>query len=123
MLAITCKSSRTHFIATAFPLHLGGGQPLHVSQVLSFMLFNGSEGHDPGMSRPSMRGVPPAIKQEEVTKKQDLVSVRNTVKVAILKGDKVCKELCFSFHVLFSIFLLAQDSLLNAIYCAVCSIN
>ena len=46
-----------------------------------------------GVTRPSLRGIPPAIKQQEVTRKGDLEKVRHTVKVAILKGDEVCNDL------------------------------
>ena len=46
-----------------------------------------------GVTRPSLRGIPPAIKQNEVSKKKDLASVRHTVKVAVLKGDEVSKDL------------------------------
>ena len=46
-----------------------------------------------GVTRPSLRGIPPAIKQNEVSKKKDLEEVRHTVKAAVLKGDEVCKDL------------------------------
>ena len=46
-----------------------------------------------GVTRPSLRGIPPAIKQNEVTRKGDLEKVRHTVKAAVLKGDEVCKGL------------------------------
>ena len=46
-----------------------------------------------GVTRPSLRGIPPAIKQDEVKKKKELASVRHTVKAAVLKGDEVCKDL------------------------------
>ena len=46
-----------------------------------------------GVTRPSLRGIPPAIKQEEVKRKGDLEAVRHTVKAAVLKGDSVCKDL------------------------------
>ena len=46
-----------------------------------------------GVTRPSLRGIPPAIKQDEVTRKGDLQKVRHTVKAAILKGDEVCNNL------------------------------
>ena len=46
-----------------------------------------------GVTRPSLRGIPPNIKQEEVSKKGELQKVRHTVKAAILKGDEVCKDL------------------------------
>ena len=46
-----------------------------------------------GVTRPSLRGIPPAIKQDELSKKKDLEKVRHTVKAAILKGDEVCKDL------------------------------
>ena len=46
-----------------------------------------------GVTRPSLRGIPPAIKQNEVSQKKDLVSVRHTVKVAVLKGDEVSNDL------------------------------
>ena len=46
-----------------------------------------------GFTRPSLRGIPPTIKQEEVKRKGDLEAVRHTVKAAVLKGDSVCKDL------------------------------
>ena len=46
-----------------------------------------------GVTRPSLRGIPPAIKQNEVTRKADLEKVRFTVKAAVLKNDEVCKDL------------------------------
>ena len=46
-----------------------------------------------GVTRPSLRGIPPAIKQDEVKKKAELEKVRNTVKVAVLKGDEVMSDL------------------------------
>ena len=46
-----------------------------------------------GVARHKNRGVPHVIKQQEVTRKADLASVRNTVKVAVLQGHKVCKDL------------------------------
>ena len=46
-----------------------------------------------GVTRQSLRGIPPAIKQDELSKKKDLEKVRHTVKAAILKGDEVCKDL------------------------------
>ena len=46
-----------------------------------------------GVTRPSGRGIPPIVKQEEVKKKADLEKVRNTVKAAVLKGDDVVKDL------------------------------
>ena len=46
-----------------------------------------------GVTRPTLRGIPPNIKQEEVKKKKDLEQVRHTVKAAILKGDSVCPSL------------------------------
>ena len=52
-----------------------------------------------GVTRPSLRGVPNCVKQKEVTRKADLEKVRNTVKVARLKGDSVCKDLvCVSLY-------------------------
>ena len=48
-----------------------------------------------GVTRPSLRGVPQIVKQEEKKKKAELESVRNTVKVAKLVGDSVCKDLVF----------------------------
>ena len=44
-----------------------------------------------GVTRPSLRGIPSIIKQDIVTRKSDLARVRHTVKVAVLKGDSVCK--------------------------------
>jgi hypothetical protein len=46
-----------------------------------------------GVTRPSLRGIPPVIKQEEVKRKGDLQNVRHTVKVAVLKGDDIAKDL------------------------------
>ena len=46
-----------------------------------------------GVTRPSLRGIPPIVKQEEVKRKSDLEKVRHTVKGAILKGDEVCTNL------------------------------
>ena len=46
-----------------------------------------------GVTRPTLRGIPPAIKQNEVSKKKDLERVRHTVKAAVLKGDEVLKDL------------------------------
>ena len=46
-----------------------------------------------GVTRPSLRGIPPIVKQEEVKRKSDLEKVRHTVKAAVLKGDEVCTNL------------------------------
>ena len=46
-----------------------------------------------GVTRMSLRGIPPVIKQKEVSKKTELEEVRHTVKVAVLRGDEVCKDL------------------------------
>ena len=46
-----------------------------------------------GVTRPSLRGIPSIIKQDIVTRKSDLVQVRHTVKVAVLKGDAVCNDM------------------------------
>ena len=46
-----------------------------------------------GVTRPSLRGIPPIIKMSEVKKKNELKRIRNTVKAAVLKGDEVLKEL------------------------------
>ena len=46
-----------------------------------------------GFTRPSLRGIPPTIKQEEVKRKGDLEAVRHTVKVDVLKRDSVCTYL------------------------------
>ena len=46
-----------------------------------------------GVTRPSLRGIPSVIKQEEVKKKGDLEKVRHTVKAAVLKGDEVVHDL------------------------------
>ena len=52
-----------------------------------------------GVTRRSGRGVPECVKQKEVTSKQDLQRVKHTVKVAVLKGDSVCKPLvCISLY-------------------------
>ena len=45
-----------------------------------------------GATRPSLRGIPSIlVKQDIVKRKSDLARVRHTVKVAVLKGDSVCK--------------------------------
>ena len=44
-------------------------------------------------TRPSLRGIPPTIKQEEVKRKGDLEAVRHTVKADMLKGDSICTYL------------------------------
>ena len=46
-----------------------------------------------GVTRPSLRGIPSLIKQEEVKRKKDLELVRHTVKAAKLEGDAICKDL------------------------------
>ena len=46
-----------------------------------------------GVTRPSLRGIPPEIKQEEVNRKGESEVVMHTVKVAVLKGDSECKDL------------------------------
>ena len=46
-----------------------------------------------GVTRPSLRGIPPIVKQEEVKRKEDLEKVRHTVKAAVLKGDSVIQNL------------------------------
>ena len=46
-----------------------------------------------GVTRPSLRGIPPAIKMDELTRKKDLEKVRHTVKAAVLKGDQVIQDL------------------------------
>ena len=46
-----------------------------------------------GVTRPSLRGIPSLIKQEEVKRKKDLELVRHTVKAAKLEGDTICKDL------------------------------
>jgi hypothetical protein len=52
-----------------------------------------------GVTRPSLRGVPKIVKQEERKKKGELESVRNTVKVAKMVGDGVCQDLvCVSLY-------------------------
>ena len=45
------------------------------------------------IARPSLRGIPSIVKQAEVTKKNELVSMRYIVKVALLKDSEVCKDL------------------------------
>ena len=65
--------------------------------------------HIHGVTRPSNRGVPEAVKQKEVTSKVDLAKVRNTVKVAILKGDSVCQNLiCVSLYDSKPVYLLTN---------------
>ena len=62
-----------------------------------------------GVTRPSMRGVPAVVKQVEVTSKVQLAKVRNTVKVAVLKGDSVCNNLvCVSLYDSKPIYLLSN---------------
>ena len=46
-----------------------------------------------GVTRPSLRGIPAAIKQVEMKKPKDQEAVRHTVKAAVLKGDEVCTDL------------------------------
>ena len=46
-----------------------------------------------GVTRPTLRGIPPIVKQNEVTKKSELESVRHTVKAAKVCGDEVCNNL------------------------------
>ena len=46
-----------------------------------------------GVTRPSLRGIPPAIKQEEVKRKGYLEAMRHIVKAAVLKGGCLCKYL------------------------------
>ena len=65
--------------------------------------------HIHGVTRPSMRGVPEVVKQKEVTSKVELAKVRNTVKVAILKGDSVCQNLiCVSLYDSKPVYLLTN---------------
>ena len=52
-----------------------------------------------GVTRPTKRGIPPVIKQEEVSQKEDLKQAWNTVKAAVLQGDQVCTDLvCVSIY-------------------------
>ena len=52
-----------------------------------------------GVARVSGRGIPKCVLQMEVTKKSELENVPNTVKVAMLKGDSICKPLvCISLY-------------------------
>ena len=52
-----------------------------------------------GVTRPTKRGIPPVIKQEEVSWKEDLKQAWNTVKAAVLQGDQVCTDLvCVSIY-------------------------
>ena len=68
--------------------------------------------HIHGVTRQSMRGVPEAVKQKEVTSKAELAKVRNTVKVAILKGDSVCQNLiCVSLYDSKPVYLLTNACL------------
>ena len=46
-----------------------------------------------GVCRTGMRGVPQCVLQKEVDKKDDVVSVRGTVKAAVLEGDPACPEM------------------------------
>ena len=46
-----------------------------------------------GVTRPSLRGIPSCIKQNEVTRKKELEDVRHTVKAAKLTGDSICSDL------------------------------
>ena len=46
-----------------------------------------------GVTRPTLRGIPLIVKIKEVKKKKELEEVRNTVKVAVLKGKEVLKDL------------------------------
>ena len=45
-----------------------------------------------GVTRVSC-GIPSCITREEVTKKEDLMRTRGTVKAAILTGDSACQDL------------------------------
>ena len=49
-----------------------------------------------GVVRKGMRGVPAAVKQEEVKNRKKQIEVRGTVKVAVLQGDKDCPNLVVS---------------------------
>mmetsp|Transcript_43733 Transcript_43733/g.64212 ORF Transcript_43733/g.64212 Transcript_43733/m.64212 type:complete len:448 (-) Transcript_43733:705-2048(-) len=46
-----------------------------------------------GVTCPSLRGIPPIVKQEEVKRKSDLEKVRHMVKAAVLKSNEVCTNL------------------------------
>ena len=46
-----------------------------------------------GVTRPSLRGIPQIVKQEEVKRKGELEKVRHTVRAAVLRGDDVLKDL------------------------------
>ena len=64
-----------------------------------------------GVTRVTGRGVPTLVKQKEVTRKGDLEAVRNTVKVARLKGDTVCKDLiCISVYDIKPVYFLSNAS-------------
>ena len=62
-----------------------------------------------GVTRPSLRGIPPAIKQKEIKKKTELKKVRKTVKAAVLKGDEVISNLInVSIHDTKPVYLLTS---------------
>ena len=52
-----------------------------------------------GVTRPTLRGVPLCMKQYEVKKKGDIKIVQKTVKVLVLWGDSICKDIvCVSIY-------------------------
>ena len=62
-----------------------------------------------GVTRPSLSGVPQNVKQTEVARKKELETVRNTVKVAVLQGDMVCKDLvCVSLYDTKPVYILSN---------------
>ena len=62
-----------------------------------------------GVTRPSGRGVPKCVFQKEMTSKKDIAAVRHTLKVAVLKGDSVCKPLvCISIYDSKPVYLLSM---------------
>ena len=45
------------------------------------------------VTRPTLRGVPLCVKQDEAKKKGELEVVQNTAKVALLQGDSIFKDI------------------------------
>ena len=49
-----------------------------------------------GVTRLGMRGIPPSVQQKEVKNRKEQISVRGTVKAAVLEGDDGCPNLIAS---------------------------
>ena len=94
MLRHSCKSPQFNFSITQQALHHWNGAKLCR---LSYATEKNLMIH--GVTRPSLRGIPPSSKQNEVTRKGHFERVRFTVKAAVLKGDEVCKDIiAFSIY-------------------------